>query len=255
MSPAAREAEVKLHGRHACRAAFARRPGEVRRAYVASDAVRAFGDLLHAFAERRLPYKVVPTEELEAITDSKHHEGICLVVRPRREAALDEVLRAPGPARLLALSDVSNPHNVGAILRIAAHFGVRAALLGGRTGARLPPAAYRTAQGGAEWVELVGAPELPAALAACRAAGLAVCATTSHQGRQLFAERLPARAVVLLGSEGEGLPRALVGAADLVLRIPGTGHVESLNVAAAASVLLAELWRQHEPPGAAERRR
>lgn len=231
----------KVQGQHAVRALFARRPHDLVRVYVEDGAVKELGDLLRACAERRLPYKVVGADELEAITESKHHEGICVVARRPDPARLEEILARPGPGWLVALAEVGNPHNLGAIFRVAAHFGARAALVGAAPSA----AALRTAQGGAEWVDLVKADPLPPALETCRGAGFLVCATSSHEGQSLYAGKLPARAVVLLGAEGEGVPRPLLRHADLTLRIPGTGHVESLNVAAASAVILGELWRQH----------
>jgi TrmH RNA methyltransferase len=239
-SPRARD-EVKIHGRHACRALFERRPHMIVRVYLTAELTKPFGDLLSACAAHRLPYKVVTPEEMEKLTESRHHEGICIVAMPRPARPLPELLRPPGPAVLVALAEVGNPHNLGAILRIAAHFGARGAIV---AGPGVSPAAYRTSQGGAEAVEVVGVADLAAALDACRKSGFVVCASSSHEGRDLYAEKLPARAVVLLGSEGEGVPRPLLQKADLILRIPGTGAVESLNVAAAASVILGELWRQ-----------
>jgi RNA methyltransferase, TrmH family len=252
-SPRSRD-EMKIHGRHACRALYARRPDHIVRVYLEAVLVKPFGDLLHMCAQRRLPYKIVSAAELEKLTESKHHEGICVVAVPRPPRPLGELLRAPGPAVLVALAEVGNPHNLGAILRIAAHFGVRAALVAGKG---ISPAAYRTSQGGAEAIEIVGTPDLGGTLESCRQAGFKVCATSSHvdEGRDLFAEPLPARAVVLLGAEGEGLPRDLLERADVTWRIPGTGAVESLNVAAAASVILAELWRQNRYPAAKPRKK
>jgi TrmH RNA methyltransferase len=238
---------VKVHGRHACRAVFERRPDDVLRAFVTEEMAGPFGDVLDALARRRRPYKVVSPAELATITDSVHHEGVCLVTLPRPTAPLEEIARAAGPGLIVLLADVGNPHNVGAIIRTAAHFGARAVILaGGRE--RLPPAALRTSQGGAEWVDVVAAPDARAvdvALDLLQRAGFTIVATSCHaaEGRDLYAERLPERAVVMLGSEGEGLPRRLVERAHAQLRVPGTGRVESLNVAAAAAVILAELWR------------
>jgi TrmH RNA methyltransferase len=240
-SPRARD-EVKIHGQHACRALFQRRPGHIVRVYLLADLVKPFGDLLKHCAEKHLAYKIVTPEELEKLTESKHHEGICVVAMPRPPRPLPDILRPPGPALLVALAEVGNPHNLGAILRIAAHFGARAALVAGKG---VSPAAYRTSQGGAEAVEVVAAPDLAAALETCRKSGFTICASSSHEGRALYAQPLPKRAVMLLGSEGEGVPRELLHKADVVLSIPGTGAVESLNVASAASVIAAEWWRQN----------
>jgi TrmH RNA methyltransferase len=238
--------ERKVYGVHACRALTRRHPDDIRRIYIAEARVREFGELLHRFAQLSRPYKIVGEEELEKITESRHHEGICVVARVRPPARLQDVVRAPGPAVVVALVDVGNPHNVGAVLRTAAHFGVRGVVLATEHG-RVPPAAARTAQGGAEWVDLVQAPDPQAALREARAAGFVVCATTSHRGRDLFAAPLPPRVLLLVGAEDQGLPPALLAAADLVMAVPGTGHVESLNVSAATAVLLAEHWRQHAP--------
>lgn len=243
--PAAGEAEreVRVHGRRACRALFERRPEAVARVYLVEERVAEFGPFLRRFARDRLPYRIVPPDEVHAVSGSAHHEGVCAVARPRPAAVLEEVLGQPGPGWAVALPDVRNPHNVGAILRTAAHFGARAALLAG--GGALPSAAYRTAEGGAEWLDLVFPASLEGALAACRAAGFGVLATSSRDGRNVFEAPLPGRAVVLLGAEDRGLPEELLRQADLRLRIPGTGRVESLNVASAAAVLLGELWRRH----------
>ena len=250
-SPRARD-EMKIHGQHACRALFQRRPGHIVRVYLTAELVKPFGDLLRACAEKRLPYKIVAPEELEKLTESKHHEGICVVAVPRPVRPLPELLRAPGPALVVALAEVGNPHNLGAILRIAAHFGARGVLVAGKG---VSPAAYRTSQGGAEAVEVVGTPDLSGSLETCRRSGFTVCASSSHEGRDLYAQPLPPRAVVLLGSEGEGVPPALLQKADVTLKIPGTGAVESLNVASAASIILSEHWRQKMYPAASPRKK
>ncbi|HEX4406778.1 MAG TPA: TrmH family RNA methyltransferase [Polyangia bacterium] len=236
--------EIKVCGRHACRALFERRPQQILRVYLTEEMLTPFGDLAHDCAERRRPYRVVGAEELERITESRHHEGICIVATAAAPPSLTEILRAPGPGWLVALAGVANPHNTGAIVRTAANFGARAVVVEG-VARRLPPAVYRTAQGGAEWVDVVTVPALAPALGEAKRAGYTVCATSSHGGVDLFAAELPPRTVIVLGAEDEGLPPALASAADLTLRIPGSGRVESLNVAAATAVLLGDLWRRH----------
>jgi TrmH RNA methyltransferase len=243
-APRDHDNEIKVCGRHACRALFERRPQQILRVYMTEELLTPFGDLAHDCAERRRPYRVVSAEELERITESRHHEGICIVAAPASPPSLTEILRAPGPGWLVALAGVANPHNTGAIVRTAANFGARAVLVEGAA-RRLPPAVYRTAQGGAEWVDVVTVPALVPALGEAKRAGYTVCATSSHGGTDLFAAELPPRTVIVLGAEDEGLPPALASAADLTLRIPGSGRVESLNVAAATAVLLGDLWRRH----------
>jgi TrmH RNA methyltransferase len=241
-----REGESKVYGGHACRAVVTRRRKDVLKVYLTEERARPFADLLRWCAQNRRPYRIVPPEDLEKLTESRHHEGICIVARTPEPPRLQEVLAAPGPALILALVEVGNPHNVGAILRSAAHFGARAVLLAAER-ARLSAAAARTAQGGAEWLSVLAVPALEPALAAARRAGFSVAATTVRGGRDVQREQLPQRLMLLIGAEDEGLPDDLVGRADRVLSVPGSGHVDSLNVAAATAVLLSEYWRQHGP--------
>lgn len=236
--------ETKIYGRHACRAVFAQRPQHIMRALVTEKCAGEFTDLMKFMAEQRLSYRLVPQDELDRFCDAQHHEGICLVTRALHSRPLAEILAEPGPGQILALDKVGNPHNIGTLLRTAVHFGVRAVLLGGQL-RRLSSAAYRTAEGAAEFVDLHFAADLRDLLEPCRAAGFVICATSSHHGRSLYEGELPERSVILLGAERDGLHPSLLRDADQTLCIPGSEKVESLNVASSAAVLLAEHWRQH----------
>ena len=103
-------------------------------------------------------------------------------------------------------------------------------------------AAARVAEGGAEAVPMVRLGRSDNAIAQLRSAGFSLAATVVQGGGDLFAAALPQRLIYVLGAEGEGMDRELAAACDLRLSIPGTGAVESLNVASAAAVLLAS-WR------------
>ena len=240
-----RDGETKVYGQHACHAVFKHRPDDIIRVLLDQKSKPAFRDLLTHCVEQHKPYRVVSSEELEKVSGARHHEGICIVTLPKWTRGLPEVLAEEGPGLLLALDQVGNPHNIGTLLRTAVHFGARAVLLGGKL-RRLSSAAYRTAEGAAEYIDVIFAEDVTELLSQCKRAGFSVCATSSHQGRSLFAaEGLPARSVVLLGAERDGLSKKLMNEANIVLSIPGTEQVESLNVASSAAVFLAEHWRQH----------
>ena len=238
----------KVCGVHAVRTLFARRPADIQRAYLVESRGPEFSDLLKVCAQMRRPYRIVPPEELERITDSRHHEGICVVAPPRPPIPLSEALRPPGAGLILALVDVGNPHNVGALIRSAVNFGARAALFP-TDETVLSAAAMRIAQGGAEWIDIVAEPDYARVVRAARAAGFSLYATSSHGGRDLYAAPLPSRLIVLVGAENEGLPQPVIENADRIVSVPGTGHVESLNVGAAAAIVMGEHWRQHVQPG------
>lgn len=235
--------DVKIYGKNACLALFAARPDDVRRAFVNERASRGAGDLLSELARRRLPYRVVDDEELAKVAGSQHHEGICLVARPRPEPDERALFAVRGPARVVYLDGVENPHNVGAILRTAAHFGCLA-LAGARD--RLPSpsgATARVAEGGAEHVPVVRF-EDPIASLRSMSKRFALVATAHDARESVFEAKLPERCVILLGAEGTGLTPKVRALASSTVAIPGTGAVESLNVASAAAVLLAEHYRR-----------
>jgi TrmH RNA methyltransferase len=241
-----RDAEVRLYGINACLAAFAHRPADLRKAWLTEANIPAFKQVLAWCVKQRIGYRVVEADEIERLTASGHHEGVCFAMLRRDPPSFQTVLAALGPKApclLLWLHGVGNPHNLGAILRSAAHFGVGAVLMSDATA--LSPAAYRVAEGGAETLRCLRVDDPRDALAMLRHAGFRLAATTVRDGESLYAGALPERLVLLMGAEGEGLPQALIDGADLRLRIPGTGAVESLNVSVASALLVAEWMRVH----------
>ena len=236
-----RERELRLHGLNAVLAAHARRPGAIRKLWLREDRIPALQPLLKWCVANRVGYRVVEDEDLRKLAASTHHEGVVADVLRAEPASLTGWLQAlpPGPCCALWLDGVGNPHNLGAILRSAAHIGVAAMLFPKDAPLALSGAAARVAEGGAEAVPFVRMGRSDNAIAQLRGAGFSLAATVVKGGDDAFAAPLPERLVFVLGAEGEGMDPALAGACDLRLSIPGTGAVESLNVSAATAVLLA----------------
>ncbi|QDH69227.1 TrmH family RNA methyltransferase [Marilutibacter alkalisoli] len=236
--------ELRLYGLNAVRAMFARRPEALRKLYLAESRIPELQPLLKWCVAHRIGYRVVDEDDLRRLAASSHHEGVVADVLREAPLSLSTWLQQlpDGPQCALWLDGVGNPHNLGAILRSAAHFGVSAVLLPGHSTLALSGAAARVAEGGAEAVPLVRLGRADNAVAQLRGAGFSLAATVVEDGTDLFATALPERLVYVLGAEGEGMDRAFAGACDLSLSIPGTGAVESLNVASATAVLLAA-WR------------
>lgn len=236
--------ELRLYGLNAVRAVFARRPEAIRKVYLTETRIAELKPLLAWCVKNRVGYRVVEQADLHKLAASAHHEGVVADVLRTEPLPLPEWLRAlpAGPQLALWLDGVGNPHNFGAILRSAAHFGVAAILLPHASTLALSGAAARVAEGGAEAVPLVRLPETSQALAQLRVAGFALAATVVEGGDDLFAQNLPQRLVYVMGAEGEGMDRRLAESCDARLSIPGSGAVESLNVASATAVFLAQ-WR------------
>lgn len=239
--------ESRLFGLNAVRAAFAARPDDLRKLWLLPERLGDLRELVAGCVARRRGYTLVEAADLERLSGSQHHEGVVAAFRRPEEWPLPAFLAAlpPGPVVLLWLDGVGNPHNIGAILRAAAHFGAAGLLLPEAAPGIWSGAAVRVAEGGAEAVPAVRLGPAGAAVASLRGAGFELLATVVRGGESLYARPLPARCVWVLGAEGAGVDPALAAACTARVGIPGSGRVESLNVAAASAVLLAEWARQH----------
>ncbi len=237
----ARREEMRLYGVNAVRALFERRPEALRKLYLSDARAGRFGDVMKWCAANRVGYRVVPDDDLRKLAGSSHHEGVVADVLRTPPSALADWLRGlpAGPACAIWLDGVGNPHNLGAILRSAAHFGVAGLLVPDSGELQLSGAAARVAEGGAESVAMVQAGAAAKTLDALRAAGFVPVATLVEGGSDPFSMPLPDRLVYVMGAERSGMDRRLADACDLRVSIAGTGAVESLNVAAATAVLLA----------------
>ncbi|WP_245986325.1 TrmH family RNA methyltransferase [Azospirillum thermophilum] len=196
-------------------------------------------------AAARKPYRMVDAEELSKVAGTVLHGGVVALIPPRTVPPLDPEKAAEWTEPLLILDGVGNPHNLGAILRTAAFFGLPRVVVSDHPGQALPSeAAYRVAEGGFEWVRIYQAANLPAVLKRLSASHRIV-ATALDQSRPtidvagLRKGRKPV--AVVLGNEEHGLPPATLAACEAVLTIAGSGRVQSLNVAATAAILIQAL--------------
>lgn len=239
--------ELRLYGWNAVQAMFERRPQALRKLYLAEALIPRLQPVLKWCVANRVGYRVVEEGDLNKLAATTHHEGVVADVVRAPMLSLPEWLDglpAAKPVLALWLDGVGNPHNFGAILRSAAHFGVAGLLLPPDSTLALSGAAARVAEGGAEAVPLVRLPALPQAMDALRAGGFSLAATLVEGGDNLFKRALPERLVYVMGAEGEGMDRTLAQTCDMQVSIPGSGAVESLNVASATAVLLSHWYAQ-----------
>ena len=238
--------EIRLYGLNACRAAFAKRPEALRKVYLTQARIPALKPVLAWCVKHRLGYRVVEDADLDKLTSSRHHEGVCFEMLRAPPLQVGELLaaqpNAPDASLLLWLDGVGNPHNLGALLRSAAHFGVGGVVVPEQSSLDVSGAAARVAEGAAEVVPLARADAR--ARDTLRANGYVLAATVPRNGEPLYDAVLPPRLVLAFGAEGEGMSGTLIESADLRITIPGSGAIESLNVAASVAVVLGEYWRQ-----------
>ena len=215
----------------------------------------AAGAMAHFFGEATpdMPVFVVRQADMNAVVGFNIHRG-CLALAERPAPATLADLDLTSVNRLLVIEGVNNPDNVGGLFRNAAALGCAAVILGPECGDPLYRKAIRTSMAAVLTLPWVQAGAWPDALARIRAAGLTVVACTpSAAARSLYDGGLPRRAAVLVGAEGTGLTTEALAAADLSVRIPMHGAMDSLNVATAAAVVLSEIGRYDSSAQASDR--
>ncbi len=241
----------RICGLNAVTALFSRRLDDVNRLFYAEALKAAVGPLCAALARRRLPYRILPPDELERVAGTTHHGGIVALANPRPIARFDPA-NPPRHKLLLALDGIGNPHNLGAIARSAAFFGVPALILHDTADQAFPSdAAYRVAEGGLEQLDLFETSDLPGALKAVEPFYRTVATTLARDAVPLAALPRDRPVLLVLGNEEFGLLPEVESACRRKLRIAplGTSHgsplgaMQSLNVAQTAAILLHELSR------------
>jgi 23S rRNA (guanosine2251-2'-O)-methyltransferase len=187
-------------------------------------------------------------EQLTAMAGSHDHQGVVARVTAAEYVDIEDLLEVPRargePAFVIALDQVQDPRNLGALLRTADAFGVHGVVIPKHHAVGLTEAAARTAMGAVEHVRVARATNLVAALEKLKESGVWIYGTTLADGVAPWAADLRGPICLVLGSEGEGLRPLVARACDVMLSIPIAGAVGSLNVSAAGAVLAYEVARQ-----------
>lgn len=237
------EKESRIAGFAAVSALFDRDPDRVKRLFIderAKEDARAFTT---AMSRARKPWRAVPAEELARIAGTPMHGGIVataheMSVTPFNAAEAKNWNKDGRP--LLLLDGIGNPHNLGAIARTAAFFGIPRILLSSHPAqAGLSDATYRIAEGGLEYIDFYRADDFPAALKRLGEAYHVIGTALGDYTPLNELKRPPGKPLaILMGNEEDGLPAASLKNCSEIVTIPGSGAVQSLNVAATTAILL-----------------
>ncbi len=244
----ARHDELKLCGLAAVKARFARDAGSIKRLFFDHATGQRVGLICKALAAEKKIYRQVEPAELEKIAGSIHHGGIVAVVYapPLRSITANEAAKwAKRGESILVLDRIGNAHNLGAIARTAAFFGVARIVIPDHVGAARPSdSAHRVAEGGFEHLEVWLAKDLVTFARELVAAGYDVVGAATRGGRPDAPRekgKAPKPLALFLGNEENGLSTEVMSSCSRLVTIPGSAKIESLNVSVAAAVLLWEL--------------
>lgn len=246
--------EELVAGRRPVEEAFVARRPAIRLLVVPQRRAALEKLVLHA-TNLRIPIVEVEGGSLTALAGFDGHQGIALVVEPRRYAGLDDVLARAAergePPFILVLDSLEDPHNVGSLLRSAEAAGAHGVLYPTHRQAPLSPSAVKASAGAIEHLLLCPVDDLPGALSDLHARGVRVAGADGDAPLTARKSDLRGPLAIVVGSEGQGLGPAIRRRCDLYIRIPMRGAVGSLNAAVAGSILLFEAVAQRDPASTA----
>lgn len=229
-----------LYGTHAVRSAL-NNPERIIKRLVATKAVaESLGRL-----PKSLTVEVVEAKAMEHYVRSDAvHQGIAALVEPLEEATLEDLLFTDGEGPLVVLDQVTDPHNVGAILRSAAAFGARAVVVTRHHAPGETAVLAKSASGAMDIIPLVYAGNLAQALEEMKKAGYWVAGLDGEAKTDIKDAKLTGKTALVLGAEGKGLRRLTAEHCDLLVKLPIHSQMDSLNVSNAAAVALYALTQK-----------
>lgn len=186
-------------------------------------------------------------EELERLCGSPDHQGVVAEVDPYPYADPNGLLRREG-ALLIALDQVQDPRNLGAVCRSAEFAGAAGVVLPERRSAEVTAVVCKASAGAAEHLEIAKVRNLADWLAEAKAAGFWLWGADAEATQAPWEVDLEGPTVLVLGGEGKGIRPRVASACDGLVALPQEGRVDSLNVSAAATALLFEAVRQRRTP-------
>jgi 23S rRNA (guanosine2251-2'-O)-methyltransferase len=238
----------KIYGVHAVEALLRHHPKRVKQLWLAEGRqdprVQALVELAR---EARVSVGTRDRRELDEWAEGVH-QGVVADVSPSQvwgENMLDELLdRAEGPALLLVLDGVTDPHNLGACLRTADAAGAHAVIVPKDKSATLNATVRKVACGAAEVIPLVAVTNLARTLEKLQQKGLWIVGTAGEAEQELYQQDMTGPTVLIMGAEGKGMRRLTREHCDFLVKLPMAGSVSSLNVSVATGVCLFEAVRQ-----------
>ena len=186
--------------------------------------------------------------KLDAMSRTHAHQGVIALSSVREYASVEDILQAAadkGEAPLLVVCDeLSDPHNLGAVIRTAECAGAHGVVIPKRRSAGLTAVVAKTSAGAVSHVPVARVPNLPALLNDLKKRGVWIFGTAANGTTSLYDADLKGPAAIVIGSEGDGMSRLVTESCDFLVSIPMRGKLNSLNASAAAAILLYESVRQ-----------
>ena len=195
---------------------------------------------------------IVPTDrrKLDQMSPTGAHQGVIAAVAAHDYASVDDILalaESRGEPPLIVICDeLSDPHNLGAILRSAECAGAHGVIIPKRRSVGLTAVVAKSSAGAVEYLPVARVANIPNAIRELKERGVWIYGTAADGASELYRTDLTGPAAIVIGNEGEGMGRLVRESCDVLVSIPMKGRISSLNASAAATVLLYEALRQRQ---------
>jgi 23S rRNA (guanosine2251-2'-O)-methyltransferase len=217
-----------------------------------AEGMKSGGPLDEILAEARrkkVPITFLPRREIERLAHSENNQGVIIRVEPYRYSAIKQVyqsLEGREAALVVLLDSVTDPRNLGSVARTCEAAGVDALLLPRSRAAPVTPAVFHSSAGAVENLSIATVPNLVSVMKELKGIGLWVVGADLATEKTCFEADLTGPLALVMGSEGEGLHRLVRETCDVLVKIPMSGKVASLNVSVAAGIIIYEAIRQRK---------
>ncbi len=250
---AAQEAEGQLEGRNALTEAL-KSGRTIDKVFIAAgDTDRGLQRLAAQAKEAGAVVVPVDRRKLDAMSTTRAHQGVIALAAAREYFTIDDILQEAaqrGEAPLLVICDeLSDPHNLGAILRSAECAGAHGVIIPKRRSVGLTAVVAKASAGAVEYMKVARVTNINSAIQELKEKGVWVFGTAAEGSVPMYKADLTGPAAIVIGSEGDGMSRLVRQNCDVMVHIPMQGRITSLNASAAASILLYEAVRQRLAKG------
>lgn len=247
-SPADGEADGIIEGRNAVLEAL-RTDTPIDKIYLAKgETDAALGHIASTARGKGIVVVETDRRKLDERSVTHSHQGVIAVTAVREYASVEDILNAARekgePPLIVVCDELSDPHNLGAVIRTAECAGAHGVIIPKRRSAGLTAIVAKTSAGAVSHVPVARVPNLPALLKDLKKQGVWVFGTAADGDTRLYDADLKGPATIVIGSEGDGMGRLVAETCDFKVSIPMKGKLNSLNASAAAAILLYEAVRQ-----------
>lgn len=208
----------------------------------------ALGHIASAARAKGIVVADADKRKLDHMSRTGSHQGVIAVASVREYVTVEDILQIAAdrnePPLIVVCDELSDPHNLGAVIRTAECAGAHGVIIPKRRSAGLTAVVAKTSAGAVSHVAVARVANLPALLKELKKQGLWIFGTAANGSTSLYDADLKGPAVIVIGSEGDGMGRLVTENCDFLVSIPMKGKLNSLNASAAAAILLYEAVRQ-----------